>query len=100
MRLTKLTEMHIDQLLDVFLDPEAAKKQLALYKQARDEANAVIDAANEHQLALDTYSKQLSDLDHSFDPKRQELEQKQAELDAAKSAVSQREAAVAASEAT
>lgn len=53
MRLNKIGEMQFEQILDIFLDPEAAKATLAHYKKAREEATKAVDAANIRHYELD-----------------------------------------------
>jgi hypothetical protein len=101
MRLDRLTEQNIAQLLDLALDKDAltkARDYLVKCKAARDDANAAVEAVNARSAEQDAREAGLATLDSSFDGQRAEIARLNAALDERAKQVEQREIGVRARE--
>lgn len=90
MRLNRIGEKEFGVLLDVVLDAKKVKEYLADIKKARDEANTVIEQANDLQAALEARALEIETYDKTFDGQRAEIARANAELEREKASIAEK----------
>jgi hypothetical protein len=80
-KLSKITDMNIEQLLDIWMDPKAARQMLDVYKQAKADANTAIEANNQRSDEVDLKVRELSKLKASLQPKLDEIAERERALE-------------------